>query len=164
MKALSILNENYGNIYVRFGESFSVKDYFGREIDRSLHSFGPVQLQDLTLSETKQIIRLAHAIVDKQRELTVITCFNLVAAVLNNNIVNGKEPFTLENLVGEVSWLSSVLKKIGVVVAVNGSFFKIVIISRASGLIFIGRYFRRMRDARRRASQKSSRSIFLQTH
>lgn len=120
-KALSILNENYGSVYVRFGKPFSVKDYFGSKVDRSLHSFGPVQLQDLTSSETKRIVRLAHAIVDEQRKLTVLTCFNLIAAVLNDNIVNGKKPLTLDKLISEVAWLRSVLNSLNVLVLVEGA-------------------------------------------
>lgn len=123
MKALRILNENHGNVYVNFGTPFSVKDYIGSKIDRSIHNFGPVHLQDLTPQESKQIVDLAHTIVDKQKDLTVLTCFNLVAAVVNNNLINGSKRLQLDWLVLEVSWFLSILEKLDVVVDIGGRFF-----------------------------------------
>lgn len=123
VKALSILNENYGNVYVQIGEPFSIKDYFGNRIDRSLHNFGPIQLQDLTKAESRQIVDLAHSIVDKQRELTVVTCFNLIAAVFNDHIVSASNPLSWKELVLDVTWLLSVMETLGAVVGLQGNLF-----------------------------------------
>ncbi|KAL0269875.1 UNVERIFIED_CONTAM: hypothetical protein PYX00_007463 [Menopon gallinae] len=118
-KALTILNESYGNIYINFGEPLSVRNYFGSNIDRSIHNFGPVHMQELTSDESKQISQLAHNIVRKQQDLTVINCFNLVSTVINNHVMGCSMPLTLDGLIFEVEWLLPIIKGLNAIVAVE---------------------------------------------
>ncbi|EEB19015.1 Dihydroxyacetone phosphate acyltransferase, putative [Pediculus humanus corporis] len=109
-KALSILNENYGNIYVNFGEPISLKEYFSTKIDRSKHCMGPVYLQQLSKEENDLIINLAYSIINEQRDLTVVNCFNLIASILNYYYKTSSNPLTVNELTTEVQWLFSQLK------------------------------------------------------
>lgn len=119
LKALSILNDSYGYIYANFGEPLSVKEYFGRGIDRSIHNFGPVKLQDLTPNELQHIIHLAHNIIRKQQDLTILTCFNLVSIIINNHVMSCSTPLTLDNLVHDVEWLLPIMRGLNAEVAIG---------------------------------------------
>lgn len=109
LKALSILNENCGSVYAKFGEPISIKEYFGDTIDRSIHVLGPVHLQELSTTENKQIINLAHEIIRRQKKLTTLNYFNMIALILNNNIISCKEALSINDLLLEVNWISSIL-------------------------------------------------------
>lgn len=120
------MKENYGNAYVNFGNAISIKDYFGDKINRSVHNTGPIHLQELTAAETKQIVKLAHTIIRKQRELTVINVFNLIALILNNNIKTSGDPVEINKLTEEVKWLFETVKVLvpkQTVLAINGKLY-----------------------------------------
>lgn len=71
IKALKILKEDYGKVFIQFGEPLSVSEALRGRIDRSVHSYGPVILQDLTPTESQHVVGLAHDIINRQRNLTV---------------------------------------------------------------------------------------------
>jgi len=76
IKAMSILKEDYGKVFINFGEPMSVSQALAGRVDRSIHSFGPIVLQDLTAAESRQVVSLAHEIVNRQRQLTVSLDFD----------------------------------------------------------------------------------------
>lgn len=49
----------------------SVAEALRGRVDRSVHAFGPLVLQDLTPCEGRQVVGLAHEIINRQRQLTV---------------------------------------------------------------------------------------------
>lgn len=107
---MSVLNKNYGKVYIKCGHPISVKEFFSDRIDRSIYNYGPVHLQELSPSTMKEISALAHKIVTEQRNLTVINSFNLIALVLNNTIMESSEPLSIADLADEFKWLLNVFE------------------------------------------------------
>ena len=95
---------------MNFGEPISLKEYFSTKIDRSKHCMGPVYLQQLSAEENDLIINLAYSIINEQRDLTVVNCFNLIASILNYYYKTSSNPLTVNELTTEVKWLFSQLK------------------------------------------------------
>lgn len=56
---------------------------------------------------------LAHEIVHTQQKHCVITPFNLIAIVLDNNVTGGRDLLRISDLLVEVKWLKSVLEAFG---------------------------------------------------
>lgn len=44
LKARNILNEDFGNVHMYFGEPISIRQYTTGKIDRSVHSLAPRQV------------------------------------------------------------------------------------------------------------------------
>lgn len=59
-KALQILGQNFGNMYINFGEPISVRKYLGDNLDRLKHSQLPAHVQHLNKDELSVINQLAH--------------------------------------------------------------------------------------------------------
>ncbi|XP_050509840.1 dihydroxyacetone phosphate acyltransferase [Diabrotica virgifera virgifera] len=112
-KSMKILKENFGNIYLHMDEPISVKEYFGDKINRSIHSIGPLHKQEVTVEEKRQLPPLAHEILKRQQNATVLTVFNLMAIIINNNLTYQTNRLTVKELVGEVTWIRSVVDKLG---------------------------------------------------
>ncbi|KAJ8942309.1 hypothetical protein NQ318_005300 [Aromia moschata] len=103
-KSLTILSENFGDIYAHFNRPISAREFFGDKLDRSVHSLKPLHMQEVTEQEKLLIPSLAHEIVYRQQKSNVITVFNLLSLILNHNLTKRKEPLTVTELIGEVNW------------------------------------------------------------
>ncbi|XP_018578709.1 dihydroxyacetone phosphate acyltransferase isoform X2 [Anoplophora glabripennis] len=112
-KSLKVIKENFGKIYFHFGQPISAKRFFGDKLERSVHNMGPLHVQEMTEKEKAVIPSLAHTIVHTQQKCGVINVFNLVALILNDNLVNSKELLTVKELIEEVYWLKDVIQKLG---------------------------------------------------
>nr|XP_018901093.1 PREDICTED: dihydroxyacetone phosphate acyltransferase isoform X2 [Bemisia tabaci] len=97
LKALHMLDEKYGNVYINFCKPFSAKVYL-KNI--------PSQLSPIT--------DLAFTVVDRQQRSCVVSCFNLISMVLTNHLLVNDEPLYLKQLVSDVSWLRSVMQELSV--------------------------------------------------
>lgn len=115
-KALTIVNENFGNIYFEFGDPISVKQFLGSKLKRLQHGMRPVHSQELLDEEKAEITHLAENIVHCQQKLAVITTFNLIAVVLTNSLTMNQNIMRFEQLVVETMWLKSILAMCGAVV------------------------------------------------
>lgn len=78
LKAFETVESNHGRMYVNFGETMSLIDYFGT--DRSIFCHPneknvPVHTPD----KIHKIRKLSHKIVDEQQRLIVLTTFNLIS-------------------------------------------------------------------------------------
>lgn len=98
------MKENYGKIFVDFGEPISAKEFFADKIDRSLHGVQPVHLQHTTEQERKFSNALALDIVHSQQKHCVITTFTMVAIVLSYYLMRKKE-LKLENLLFKIQYM-----------------------------------------------------------
>ncbi|CAG2056109.1 unnamed protein product [Timema podura] len=111
MKARNILREQYGKIHVTFGQPLDVREYCKERLERASHSMVPAHMDRLNPRETALCSELAHVIVARQRELTVLSPFNLVAITLGLG-----SSLPLPELLTEVLWLRSLLVSLGAVV------------------------------------------------
>lgn len=81
-KAIEIMDDCHGRMFVNFGKTMSLYDYFER--DRSIYS-SPNEPFSLALNKDRlQLInKLSYEIVDKQQKLIVLTTFNLISIYFN---------------------------------------------------------------------------------
>lgn len=112
-KSLSIVKEKFGSIYFDVAEPISAKQFFGSNINRTLHNLKPIHLHEITDSEKKLIPELSHEIVYKQQKHCVITTFNLLSIILHNNLTSGRELLSIDEIIQEVLWLKEIIEKLG---------------------------------------------------
>lgn len=112
IKSLKIVNENYGNVYMNFGQPISVKEWFSDKIIRDKHTLKPLHEQELTPNEKKLVAKFAYEVIYRQQRLTVITTFNLIALCLTNSIKR-TVPLTLNKLFDDIIWYKTVLEAQG---------------------------------------------------
>lgn len=62
LKALKIMDEQFGRIYIDFGKPISVKSYLGTQIDRMPHTTVAAHLQTLKKGELEPIKQLANEV------------------------------------------------------------------------------------------------------
>lgn len=118
LKAMSILKENYGSIYFEFGEPISVKEYFGKELNRFQHAVNPSHVQTLSKSELGMIQNLAFDVVHLQQQKIVLTTFHLISIYYNYKKYLGQS-ITLPELIEGLSNLLDVFKDLGAVTTVQ---------------------------------------------
>ncbi|XP_058057884.1 dihydroxyacetone phosphate acyltransferase isoform X2 [Anopheles bellator] len=90
LKALSIVKENFGTIYLEFGDAFSAKEYFGGKLDRVQHTVAPSYAQLLAQQERDAIQHLANDVVHLQQRRMVLTTFHLIALYYNLRKYHGQ--------------------------------------------------------------------------
>lgn len=112
IKSLKIVTENYGNVYMNFGQPISVKEWFADKITRRNHSLKPLHEQELTAEEKRIVVKFAYDIIHRQQRLTIITTFNLIALCLTNSIKRNVA-LTLDELFDEIVWYKTVLEAQG---------------------------------------------------
>ncbi|XP_053613520.1 dihydroxyacetone phosphate acyltransferase [Plodia interpunctella] len=116
LKSLYKLNDHYGNIYINFGAPLSVRSYLG-EVSHS-DVLKPVDLQQITPDQFKQVQAVAEYVISLQQKATVVTISNLLALVLMDSIVKS-ELLDLDQVLSEVSWMVQVLTALGALVYEN---------------------------------------------
>jgi glycerol-3-phosphate O-acyltransferase len=116
---LSIVKEKYGAIYFDIAEPISAKEFFGPVLDRSVHNLRPLHQQEITEEEKKLVPKLAHEIVYRQQKHCVITTFNLLAIVLHNNLIKGKDLLNVEEIIEEIVWLKGIVEALGGFVCID---------------------------------------------
>nr|XP_023017057.1 dihydroxyacetone phosphate acyltransferase [Leptinotarsa decemlineata]XP_023017058.1 dihydroxyacetone phosphate acyltransferase [Leptinotarsa decemlineata] len=112
-KSLKIIKEHFGDIFIHVDEAISAKKYFEGKIQRTSHNVGPIHQQDMTEEEKNLIPQFANEIVHRQQKNNVLTVFNLIALVINNNYANQRVSFTLDELTKQVMWMKQILETLG---------------------------------------------------
>ncbi|XP_021933901.1 dihydroxyacetone phosphate acyltransferase isoform X2 [Zootermopsis nevadensis] len=122
IKALNMLNERYGKVYMDFAEPISVRElsrFAG--FQRSLPTPECPHIQRaLSVDEAAFCVEVAHHVVQQQQRHSVISAFNLISIVLNNSVLEGAGPPLLNEVVADVSWLKSVMEVLGALIGVQG--------------------------------------------
>ncbi|XP_050068927.1 dihydroxyacetone phosphate acyltransferase [Anopheles maculipalpis] len=118
LKALSIVRENFGTIYLEFGDPLSAKDYFGDGLNRTRHTVAPTFAQTLAKEERDAIQNLANDVVHLQQHRMVLTTFHLVALYYNYRKYHG-QTVTLDELVDGVARLGRVFEDLGAITEVE---------------------------------------------
>lgn len=91
LKARSVLDTNYGDVYVTFCEPMSMRQYFDANpaIDRSVHCMSTsFQMTD---DEKCAIQNMAHKIIKIQESRAVVNLWSLVALELNAMIAYSEQ-------------------------------------------------------------------------
>ncbi|XP_041969119.1 dihydroxyacetone phosphate acyltransferase isoform X2 [Aricia agestis] len=111
LKSLGKLNDNFGNIYVQFGETISLNAYLG---DQGLTpaSLLPLDLLTLAADQKKKVQKVAEYAVSLQQSNTVVTITNLLAIVLMDSLIKN-EALTLDDAFREVEGLIDMLRSLG---------------------------------------------------
>jgi glycerone phosphate O-acyltransferase len=71
------------------------------------------------VKEKKLVPKLAHEIVYRQQKHCVITTFNLLAIVLHNNLIKGKDLLNVEEIIEEIVWLKGIVEALGGFVCID---------------------------------------------
>ncbi|XP_056635483.1 dihydroxyacetone phosphate acyltransferase isoform X2 [Diorhabda sublineata] len=112
-KSMKILKEEFGNIYIHMDAPISVRKFFGNKINRGVHNLGPLYQQELTENEKNHLPSLAYEILNRHQKVSVVTVFNLIAIILNNNLSYDKTALTIEELTEEVEWIKNIIQHLG---------------------------------------------------
>jgi len=79
-KALKIIDERFGKMFLDFGEPISVKEFFGHDSGQRMQRAGVGgHLQKLNRQEVELVKQLANEIIYQQQRRIVITTFNLLS-------------------------------------------------------------------------------------
>ncbi|KAH8243102.1 hypothetical protein KR032_004601 [Drosophila birchii] len=79
-KALKIIDERFGKMFLDFGEPISVKEFFGHDSSQRMQRAGVGgHLQKLNRQEVELVKQLANEIIYQQQRRIVITTFNLLS-------------------------------------------------------------------------------------
>lgn len=78
LKAFETVESNHGRMYVNFGETMSLIDYFGTDQSIFCHP-NEKNVPVLTPDKVYKIRNLSHKVVDEQQRLIVLTTFNLIS-------------------------------------------------------------------------------------
>ncbi|XP_041353504.1 dihydroxyacetone phosphate acyltransferase-like isoform X2 [Gigantopelta aegis] len=109
LKARSILQEDFGNIHIHFGEPLSLRQYMDGKVDRSAHNLAPRYIASLTSEEQLHLQVLGHQIILQHLKNMIICPWSLVAAVLMQ--CNGG--VSVRHIVKEVEWLKRQASNLG---------------------------------------------------
>lgn len=100
-------------MYFHFGEPISTRDFLEPVLDRTKHSFGPLHLHEINEEEKKVVPYLAYEIVRRQQLNSVLSYFNLIALILNNNVTRGQVKISRPELIEDLSVLRTALTSWG---------------------------------------------------
>lgn len=79
-KALKIIDERFGKMFLDFGEPISVKEFFGHDSSQRMQRAGVGgHLQKLNRQEVELVKQLANEVIYQQQRRIVITTFNLLS-------------------------------------------------------------------------------------
>ncbi|KAH8330612.1 hypothetical protein KR067_005654 [Drosophila pandora] len=79
-KALKIIDERFGKMFLDFGEPISVREFFGHDSGHRMQRAGVAgHLQKLNRQEVELVKQLANEIIYQQQRRIVITTFNLLS-------------------------------------------------------------------------------------
>lgn len=82
LTAFETVESNHGKMFVNFGKTMSLVDYFNN--DRSIYCLSGYENDViLTKERLRTISQLAHRVVDEQQKLIVLTTFNLISVYFN---------------------------------------------------------------------------------
>ncbi|XP_023228673.1 dihydroxyacetone phosphate acyltransferase-like [Centruroides sculpturatus] len=111
-KARKILQQNFGNVYVQFGNPISVRDFCNGKIDRSIHNLQPRFLSSLNEEEQLLCLNFANHIIKRQQHNLLLSPFPLICLVVG--YIDNNQKVYLNDLFSNVGWLTKLLNKTGI--------------------------------------------------
>ncbi|XP_013791528.1 dihydroxyacetone phosphate acyltransferase-like, partial [Limulus polyphemus] len=117
IKARSILRDNFGSIFMNIGDPVSVREFCGKQIDRSLHSLQPRFKFSLTPMEQQVTMDLAVNIIRTHQRNLVLSHFPLVCLVMGDHLREEHCGAALESVIARVAWLEELVNQTGACIA-----------------------------------------------
>ncbi|CEF59268.1 Dihydroxyacetone phosphate acyltransferase [Strongyloides ratti] len=118
IKSRSILNESYGNVYMTFGKSISIRNCFNNKINRINISSLPKLYTNFGNNTKYQIKKLAHIIIKKHNENSITTIFPIITftimQILKKNDSSVCTKILYEDLYENVLMYYNLLKQLNI--------------------------------------------------
>uniref|UniRef100_A0A2A4JUG1 Phospholipid/glycerol acyltransferase domain-containing protein n=1 Tax=Heliothis virescens TaxID=7102 RepID=A0A2A4JUG1_HELVI len=118
LKALHTLNDHFGNIYINLGAPLSIREFLKNETTHSQETLKPLDMQQLTPDQFKQVQNIADYVITLQQKNTVATISNLLSLVLMQSLIKNVR-LDFEEVVQEVGWMVQELRNLGATVFEN---------------------------------------------
>lgn len=118
IKARTILQDSYGDIFVHVGDPISVREMAVPRIDRSVHNTFPRFLFNLSAAEQKFSAELAYTVQDYQLKHIYISVWVLCATLLAQK----PQGYTLREFCRDVEWLKDLATNLGAKIAWPGEY------------------------------------------
>ncbi|XP_054717047.1 dihydroxyacetone phosphate acyltransferase-like [Uloborus diversus] len=112
IKARKVMSDFFGNVYVRFGEQISLKDYF-RNYDRSVHNLHPRNFHLCTKEEQVLCRDLANHVIRMHQCNLLLSPFPLVCLVISQPEVTKTKGLHFNSLVDSIYWLEELVRRTG---------------------------------------------------
>ncbi|PVD26429.1 hypothetical protein C0Q70_14106 [Pomacea canaliculata] len=109
IKARKVLEEDFGNVHIFFGEPISIRQFSEGRVDRSKHSLAPRYIVSLTQEEQEMIRVFGHHVVLVHQHNMVISVWSMVAAIL----VQSQQGVTVRQMLREVEWMKRLASNLG---------------------------------------------------
>ncbi|XP_054747510.1 dihydroxyacetone phosphate acyltransferase [Anastrepha obliqua] len=127
-KALKIIDERFGKMYLDFGAPISVREFFGHTAsDRMQRAAMGAHLQKLDKHELDLIKKLANEVIYQQQRRIVISTFNLLCLYYASQLYVGCS-VNIEELARGITKLKYLFEELGAHVATDLNRLKIEII------------------------------------
>ncbi|GBM31311.1 Dihydroxyacetone phosphate acyltransferase [Araneus ventricosus] len=118
IKARKVMSDFYGDVYVRFGEQISLRDYF-RGYDRSVHNLHPRDLS-VTFEKEHQLCRdLANHVIRMHQCNLLLSPFPLMCLVISQPST-ARAGVHIDVLTDYVYWLEELIKRSGATICASG--------------------------------------------
>ncbi|XP_061387625.1 dihydroxyacetone phosphate acyltransferase [Musca vetustissima] len=119
-KALKIIDENFGKMYLDFGEPISVKEFFGDccNLDKMKRATLGTHLQKLNKKEIDLVKKLATEIIYQQQRRIVINTFNMISLYFASQYYMDKS-LNIDEISRGIILLKDMFEKLGAHVATN---------------------------------------------
>ncbi|XP_047033623.1 dihydroxyacetone phosphate acyltransferase [Helicoverpa zea] len=118
LKALHTLNDHFGNIYINLGAPLSIREFLKNDTSHSQETLKPLDMQQLTPDQFKQVQSIADYVITLQQKNTVATISNLLSLVLMQSLMKNV-PLEFEEVLQEVGWMVQELRNLGATVFEN---------------------------------------------
>lgn len=121
VKARGILSDDYGNIFIKFGNPMSVRSFCGPHVDRSIHSVHPRFETHVSDEEAAACARLSRWVVKAHHRCMAMSAFPLACLALQCHLgQQHASHMALDQLAGEVLWLRDLTQRLGALVHLDG--------------------------------------------
>ncbi|GIX84646.1 dihydroxyacetone phosphate acyltransferase [Caerostris extrusa] len=119
IKARKVMSDFHGDVYVRFGEQISLREYF-RNYDRSVHNLHPRDLS-VTLKKEQLLCRdLANYVIRMHQCNLLISPFPIISLVISQPSVVRAGGVHIDVLVDYVYWLEELIRRTGATICASG--------------------------------------------
>lgn len=123
-KALKIIDERFGKMFLDFGAPISVREFFGHEKGQRLQRAGlGGSLQKLNRQEIDLVKQLANEIIYQQQRRIVISTFNLLSLCYASKLY-GQLSVGLDDLAQSILHLKRIFEQLGAHVSTTANSIK----------------------------------------
>ncbi|XP_033104031.1 dihydroxyacetone phosphate acyltransferase-like [Anneissia japonica] len=109
IKARSIFEDDYGSIYINFGDPISIRTLCEGHVERAAYSLSPRFLFSLTKPDQQFIFELAYTVLLEQQKSLVVSPWVLIASLL----IQSPRGIHLDYLCKRVEWLKDIVINFG---------------------------------------------------